>query len=108
MSNVTTEPDEDEDDIVDEDPETAKLDPLEGFKGETITSVMKSVRAKCMQCSGTSYEIKKCMCFSCALYPFRLGKNPYRQKRVMTDEQKQAAKERFAKARKLKKGVSNG
>lgn len=36
-----------------------------------------AIRAKCMQCScGSPKEIKECPVKSCALYPFRLGKQP--------------------------------
>jgi len=36
-----------------------------------------AIRAKCMQCScGSPKEIKECSVKTCALYPFRLGKQP--------------------------------
>lgn len=36
-----------------------------------------AIRAKCMQCScGSPKEIKNCSVKTCALYPFRLGKQP--------------------------------
>lgn len=36
-----------------------------------------AIRAKCMQCScGSPKEIKECPVKTCALYPFRLGKQP--------------------------------
>lgn len=36
-----------------------------------------AIRAKCMQCScGSPKEVKECPVKTCALYPFRLGKQP--------------------------------
>ena len=65
-----------------------------------ITNPVKAIRQFCIDCNGGSlYEVKNCTSPNCALFPFRFGKNPYRTKREMTDEQKQAAAERLAKAR---------
>ena len=36
---------------------------------------------------------------ACPVYPFRMGTNPYRTKREMTEEQRVAAAERLAAAR---------
>lgn len=64
------------------------------------TNPVKAIRQFCLECSGdSSAEVKRCTSEKCALYPFRFGKNPYRTKREMTDEQKAAAKERLAAAR---------
>lgn len=69
-----------------------------------ITSPLKAIRAKCMECSNFSFnEIKLCPIEKCELYPFRFGKNPYRTKRIMTDEQKAVAVNRLKKAREAKK-----
>ena len=68
-----------------------------------IKNPVKAIRAFCVDCMGGSYnEVKQCSSESCPLYPFRLGKNPYWTKREMTDEQRAAAAERLAKARKEK------
>ena len=66
-----------------------------------ITSPLKAIRAKCLDCAYNAYEVKYCPCTDCALHPFRFGKNPY-TKRTMTDEQRQAAVARLAKAREAK------
>jgi ribosomal protein S7 len=42
---------------------------------------------------------RDCTTPRCELYPYRLGRNPYRQPRELTDEQRQAAAARFAAAR---------
>lgn len=66
---------------------------------ETITSPLKAIRAHCLECAGTTNEVSLCPIEGCPLYPFRFGKNPFRQKREMTEEQRIAAVERLAKAR---------
>ena len=64
-----------------------------------ITSPIKAIRAKCLDCCcDQREEVKLCPAKDCPLWPFRMGKNPYRT-RTLTDEQRQAAKERLAKAR---------
>lgn len=67
---------------------------------------VKVIREFCLDCCGdSSSTVKDCTSVNCALYPFRLGKNPYRAKREMTDEQRAAAKIRLAEARKQRKDV---
>ena len=47
--------------------------------GHDKTPVLKAIRAKCLDCSGGSRaEVEDCLVRSCPLYPFRLGKNPWR------------------------------
>lgn len=67
------------------------------------TNPVKVIKEYCTDCCGGSFsEVKMCPCPNCQLYPFRLGKNPYRTKREMTEEQKEAAKIRLANARNQK------
>lgn len=71
---------------------------------KVITSPIKAIRAKCLDCSnGSSNEVKLCEIEQCALYPFRFGKNPYRTKREYTEEQKAFFREQLAKAREAQK-----
>ena len=66
-----------------------------------ITNPVKAIRAFCMECScGQTSEVKSCPVHKCPLYPFRFGKNPYRQRREMTEEEKQALADRLKEARK--------
>lgn len=68
-----------------------------------ITNPVKAIRAYCLSCvGGSSNEVDKCPIPECALYPFRYGKNPFRTKRELTDEQKVAMAERLKKARDAK------
>ena len=37
---------------------------------------VQAIRAKCLECSGSSKEVKLCTVKSCALMPYRLGHRP--------------------------------
>ena len=64
-------------------------------------SPIKAIREKCLDCCcGSMTEVKDCPCKRCPIYPFRLGKNPFRQKREMTEEQKKALVDRLSEGRK--------
>jgi len=69
------------------------------------TNPVKVIREFCLDCiGGSSAEVKACTCgpdsgHPCKLYPFRLGRNPYREKRTLTDEEKEVARVRFAAIR---------
>lgn len=63
-----------------------------------ITNPVKAIRAKCLDCCcGQQNEVKLCPCTDCVLYPFRMGKNPYR-KLNLTDEQRAERAERMRNA----------
>ena len=67
---------------------------------EEITSPVKAIRAKCLDCcGGSSNEVKLCPAADCPIHAFRFGKNPYRARREMSEEQKAAAAERLRQAR---------
>ena len=62
---------------------------------------IKAIRAKCLDCCcGSSNEVKLCPASDCPLYLYRFGHNPNYYPRVMSEEQKQAARERLASYRK--------
>jgi hypothetical protein len=62
---------------------------------------VKAIREKCIDCScGSTAEVKECTVEQCPLFPYRFGKNPFRQKREMTEEQKKAMGDRLREARK--------
>ena len=66
-----------------------------------ITSPTKAIRAFCVECSGDSTaEVKRCPATHCPLYPFRFGKNPYRKRREMTEEERQVLRDRLNNSRK--------
>ena len=61
---------------------------------------LRAIREKCLDCSCQQpIEVKECPVKACALWPFRMGVNPFRAKRVMSVEAKAKAMEGLAKAR---------
>lgn len=66
-------------------------------------SPLEAIRAKCLDCSGGSWkEVELCVLPNCPLYPYRFGKNPYRKKRELTEEQKEALKFRLQNSKNKK------
>lgn len=64
------------------------------------TNPVKVIKLKCLDCCCDQWEeVKKCSAESCPLWPFRLGKNPYRKKKELTEEQLEAKRQVMAKAR---------
>ena len=69
---------------------------------EKKISPIKAIRLKCLECSnGSANEVKLCHIERCPLYKFRFGKNPNRQPRELTEEQKEAIALRLREARKI-------
>ena len=59
------------------------------------TNVLRAIKLKCLDCSSyNTNEIKECPVNLCPLYPFRLGKNPFR-KRELSDEERTKLSERM-------------
>lgn len=55
-----------------------------------LTNPLQAIRAKCLDCSVYDYsEVRNCFVTKCPLYPFRMGKNPFRKKRELTQEQRE-------------------
>ena len=44
-------------------------------------------------------EVRECVMLDCPLYPYRLGKSPNRKPRILTDEEREALRQRMAKMR---------
>jgi hypothetical protein len=43
-------------------------------------SPLRAIRKKCLDCScDNTAEVRKCVVTDCALFPFRMGKNPNRK-----------------------------
>jgi hypothetical protein len=60
---------------------------------------LKAIRAKCLDCCcGNAAEVRKCVAVDCALGPFRMGTNPFRKKRKLSEEQKRTITARLAKS----------
>ena len=61
---------------------------------------LKALRARCLDCCCQQpSEVRKCTAVACPSWPFRMGTNPFREKRVLSSEQKQELAERLARAR---------
>lgn len=49
--------------------------------GHQQQAPLKTMRAKCMDCcGGAAKEVRLCGAYDCALWPFRMGKNPFLKK----------------------------
>ena len=78
---------------------------MERYKPKKQKKPLKAIREFCIECMGGRdnedclKQIKDCGSPDCALYEFRLGKNPFHKKQL-TDEQKKL------KADQLKTSVS--
>ena len=60
---------------------------------------LKAIREKCLDCCcGNSAEVRKCVAVECALWPFRMGTNPFRKRRELSPAQKRERAERLPKA----------
>ena len=68
---------------------------------DSIKSPLKTIRAHCLSCSLTPYEVEMCPVVKCCLYPYRFGKDPRRVKKELTDEQRKSIRERFVKGKSL-------
>lgn len=50
---------------------------------------LRAIRQQCLDCcGGSTKEVRSCTGKDCSLYPYRFGKNPYRKKKILTEEQK--------------------
>ena len=68
-------------------------------------SPVKAIPEFCLECCGGSAKtVRECPSSNCALYAFRFGKNPYINRREMSEEEKEAARLRLEKARERKQG----
>ena len=61
--------------------------------------LLKIIREKCLDCCCGSVEVKLCHIKDCPLFPYRMGKNPFRKKRVLSEEQKELVAARLNAAR---------
>jgi hypothetical protein len=76
-------------------------------KGHQPEPVLKAIRRKCLECSGGSAaEVAGCMVSTCALYPFRMGKNPWRAE--VSEARRDAARKAAANINKPRTIPSSG
>ncbi len=81
------------------DPRTLTGADLEAM-GRPKISRRDAIRAKCLDCCcGSPAEVRRCGDIECALWPMRMGTDPYREAREMTAEQRAEAGDRLRRAR---------
>jgi hypothetical protein len=81
------------------DPRTLSAADLEAM-GRPRISRGDAIREKCLDCcAGAPSEVRRCGALDCALWPFRMGSDPYREASSMSEEQRAAAGERLRQAR---------
>lgn len=50
--------------------------------GHTNLPVAQIIRKKCLDCCGFQQsEVRKCVCTTCPLWPYRMGKNPFQSEK---------------------------
>jgi hypothetical protein len=88
----------DEGGLLGKDPREVPLSILSLWHREA--NPLKAIRARCLDCCcGSGPEVRKCTAVACPSWPFRMGVNPFREKRVLSDEQKRAMTDRLARGR---------
>ena len=74
---------------------------MEKPKCSKQTNPVKAIRAYCLGCClESAEEVRLCPATECELWEFRMGKNPYRAKPVLSDEEKQRRRDRLKLASK--------
>lgn len=74
--------------------------------GHEPDSLLKIIRSKCIDCCGYELgEVRKCVATACELWPYRMGTNPF-AKRELSEEQREAARQRMAEAREKRKAAA--
>ncbi len=59
-----------------------------------------AIRQACIGCmAGNVAEVRRCALATCSLWPFRMGTDPWRATRELSDEQRAAVTERLARGR---------
>jgi hypothetical protein len=49
--------------------------------GHSQTPLLRVIRAKCLDCSQSASEVRRCTAVDCSLWPYRMGTNPFRAMR---------------------------
>jgi hypothetical protein len=92
--------------------ETEGLEPRETSRsllaeiGHLQTPLLKVIRAKCLDCSYTASEVRRCTAVDCPLWPHRMGTNPFRAER--TEAQRVAAIQAGRRLHRSQQNVTGG
>jgi len=60
-----------------------------------LLSPLKTIRQHCLECGGTTNEVKLCPCTQCKLYPYRSGHDPRRAKKMLSEEERKKIRQGF-------------
>ena len=89
----------DGDALVGRDPRDLPSEILSRYYGEK--NPLKAIRARCLDCCCLQpSEVRKCVSVECPSWPFRMGINPFRSKRQLSDGQKRSMTNRLRHGRK--------
>lgn len=78
---------------------------METQTNEKYVPPLRAIRLRCLDCSGDSYtEVELCPVTNCSLWHYRFGKNPFRKKREMSEENRMKAAERIRQYHQSRKG----
>lgn len=102
--------------VLERSPDLLEISPYQADEGELIgkhprdvpseilslkfraQNPVKAIREKCLDCCcGNAAEVRKCVAVDCALWPYRMGANPFRKKRELTLEERRERAERLSK-----------
>lgn len=68
--------------------------------GDWVKSPVKAIRKFCRECYGNSLDaVINCSSEKCVLLPFRVGQNPFREVRELSEESRKSLAERLSRAR---------
>ena len=77
------------------DPRTMTRDELQ-IVGHERMSPLKALRLRCIDCcAGSAYQVRRCTAVTCPSWPFRMGNSPWREKKVLSDEERAAVSQRM-------------
>jgi hypothetical protein len=88
------------------DPRAMSTTDLEAV-GHKPMAVLDALRARCLDCcAGSASEVRKCVAVECPSWPFRMGWNPWRERKELSVEQRAEMGARLAQSRAAKKAQS--
>lgn len=78
--------------------------------GHVPMPILKAVRKNCLECSGEVTMVRDCTVTRCPLFPYRMGKDPFKKKRVLSESHRkalQAGKKAHAEKSSLDEGTES-
>jgi hypothetical protein len=88
----------DQGELIGKDPRNVALKILSRYYREK--NPLKAIRARCLDCCcGQPSEVRKCVSVQCPAWPFRMGVNPFREKRELSPKQRRVMAARLHPAR---------